>query len=298
MKFISIFLICLIALLSVTAAHRVRRHHSHPKRSHHIGYSLAGNPDGLENCLPASWKAAAPAEEQKADGDIADNGGILSKMLTVLKVGISLACKVKDSIIKFLVGKLGRNKNRRRFFMMMRTHKGKRRMKRWLISSITSAYNAVASAASSAYNGVKDGLTYVAGKVVEAGAYVVKGLLAGAAAIFNGVVSLIREIKAKIQAFFASDLYKNIVWFINCVKLLKAAAIAVKDNIIGFIDAIKTLMTGWAGVIEVLVNAICNWESFKSAIDYMIAGIKNQGPARWNQFGRFLGQLIVAIGGN
>ena len=122
--------------------------------------------------------------------------------------------------------------------------------------------------------------------------------MSGAAAIFNGVVSTIQTVYKTISDFFKSPLFQQIKAFIMCMKTLVQAVQAIVQNIQGFITTIQTLLTGWTGFIQVIISAICNWQAFKEAVEYLVKAFKNTGPARWNQLGRFVGQLVVAIGGS
>ena len=103
------------------------------------------------------------------------------------------------------------------------------------------------------------------------------------------------SIRDKLLEFFKSDLFQKVLHFFKCLSGLKKAALTLKKNITNFINAMEKMNT-LAGFIYVFINAICNWQEFKQAIEYMVSGAKNHGASKANFIGKFIGQIVVAIG--
>ena len=305
MKYLAIFLICLIAMTAVSAKISHRRHKTHHK-AHHKGaisnmilfangivISLTGGVD-LMACAPAEWGVPQAKDETKIESAFPSLGGVLSTIVNVLGKGIDLACKARSVIVKFLTLKMKRRANRRRFFMQMKTYRGRKRLERWFVSSVVNSVksaassvgnavssaaksvgSAVSSAASSAVdmaktagNAVVSGAKYVGGKIVEGAKFVGNALLTGATAIFNGVVSSIKSVYEFFMNFFKSPLFNQIKQFVMCLipkwRALKNAVMNVKN----FISAISQATTNWAGFINVIIGAICSWRDFKKSSRY------------------------------
>jgi len=134
-------------------------------------------------------------------------------------------------------------------------------------------------------------------KAAEAVAKAVKEFALKFLDIFKKIAESIRKVIETIKNFLNSDLFHKILHFFDCVKSFKAAGSAIVQNIKNFLKSMKKLAQGWKGAIEVLINAICQWRSFKQAIDYLLTSIKiGDQLKKMNFFGQFFGQLIVAIG--
>jgi phage-related protein len=151
---------------------------------------------------------------------------------------------------------------------------------------------AIKGAVTKAWTGIKT----VANKVVDG----IKDAIDFIKKIFEKVINAIKDIKNKIVDFFKGDTFQKILGFLKCIiGLSGTAANAIKaiiSNIRGFIAAVTKLLSGPAGLVEVLINCICNWKQFKTAVEYLIDFIKSHGADRWVKLGQFVGKLVVAIG--
>lgn len=281
---------------------------------------LAGENSGLKRCIPIEWKTPPKngnAEETKQGAQLSSNGGVFKTIVSILKPGINLACKLKSIIMNFLGGKKRRFMRRRNFFihldinrhtrigrkrlfMMLKTKAGKMKLKKWFISSVV---NAVSSVAKSAWSGVKavgsavvSGAKAVGSAVVKGAKWVGNAILSGAAAIFNGVVNSIKRVWNWFKSFFSSPLFSQIKSFISCMKSgFKAEHL--KKAVGGFISSIRELLKGWTGFIRVIVDTVCNWAQFERSVEYLIAATQQTGRTKWLYLGRFMGRMILAIGG-
>ena len=169
---------------------------------------------------------------------------------------------------------------------MMRSKIGKSRMLKWFVNSLISK-------AKNAAKGVANAAKKMASQAVSA---IGKGIAGAGLKIFNGLVTEIKAIKDQIFDYFNSMLFSQIEQFINCLRFLETISQSVAETIRKFGQAMRTLTSGWAGFVKVFIGAICNWEAFKKAADYLILAYKKHGEERWNLIGKFTGQLIIAIG--
>jgi hypothetical protein len=264
--------------------------------------AMTGNNGGFEQCLPPAWKVNNPAVSAAANEGLSNTVGsknkdLFSTIINVVKTGISMACKFKAKIVSFFQSKLGKRLRRRRFFMMMRTTKGRNKMRKWFVSSIENAAksvgNFVSNTASSVGNAVVSGAQAVGNAVVQGAEFVGNAILDGATAIFNAIVEPVKKIYTFFNNFFRSDLFTQTKDFLMC---LSTKIQTLVKNIQNFIKAVADLLTGWKGFIKIFIGAICNWQLFFQAITFLIQGIDGVGAAKWMSFGKFVGQLVVAIG--
>jgi len=114
------------------------------------------------------------------------NGGVLSTIMNVVGKGISLACKAKSVIINFLKSKMGRRYRRRRFFMQMKTYRGRKRLERWFASGLV---NAVSNAASSVGSAISSGVSSVGSAIGSAASNVGGAIVSGAKNIGSAAMS-------------------------------------------------------------------------------------------------------------
>lgn len=276
MKLIQIALVLLLVFCSVELRKVHRYHHSRRSVGNNLWQlvlgaltSLAGSSGEslVQKCLPAKLQNAG-TDESSATGELASSSTAWQIITKVGKVAIQLFCKFKsvvlDKILKLI--------NRRRFFIM--TRRGIR----------------------DAFKKVGRGIKNVAKKAV-AGVKAVASAL-NPVAIVEKIISGVRTAIQKIKAFFASKTWATIKLVFECVRDAREAARNVVNVVKGFIEVIKKLAKGVPGIVEVLIDCICNYESFLKAIDLLIHAIKKNGVERVNYIGRFLGQLVVAISGN
>jgi len=273
MKYTIIF--CLLSIISIVSASHIRHRVHHKRHKRGVGRGifflckgaievLAGSPGGFEECLPQNLQTS-PQEESGATS-IAEPGP-WENVLNVVGLIIDVACKFKPLLFKFMGG-------RRLFYQVARTKRGKGFIKKvWnsVKSGVSSAANTVASAAKTVVNNLNP--TETVQKIVNA---------------IKGVIN-------KINDFFTKTV-PPMITFLTCV-LGKRESIKNLFNVIrGFINNVKALMGGWAGLVKVIINCVCNWKEFKKAVEYLLTAIKSSGEQRWQGIGRFAGQLAYAIG--
>lgn len=104
------------------------------------------------------------------------------------------------------------------------------------------------------------------------------------------------NIKAKIMGFINSPWVQNAILIFNCIKQAVGAVQTLIKTITGFVSNIAALGSP-AGWIKLLVNLICGWETLKAAIEQFKHSWTQPAPAKWNHFGRGLGNLVKAIAG-
>jgi hypothetical protein len=286
-----------------------RHHRSHHHRSHHK--SLHRNKSIISNviaaiggviavlggttvatinsCLPKAVQI--PGSDEEAGGtNLGGCTGPLKTIMSILGFALKIACAFKSKIISFLQGKISRRRWRRRFFLGLSNGYTK-----GFLSSIGKAFKKVGNAIKNGVTKVATAIKNVAVKVYNT---VKDGIMAAInfiANTFKKIVQAIKDIKNKITGFFNGPIFQEIKRIFQCIISLGQVAKAVVASIRGFIDAIKLLLSGWAGVINILVNCICNWERFKNAIEAIVDAFKTNGDTRWNKIGTFIGHLMMAI---
>lgn len=59
---------------------------------------------------------------------------------------------------------------------------------------------------------------------------------------------------------------------------------------------IEVMIKNWAGFITVIIGVICNWEQFKKSIHFLeTATASADGVAKWQGFGRFVGEFLFTV---
>jgi len=276
MKFTTIF--CLLSIISIVSALLIRHrvHRVHHKRGVGRGIFLlckgaievlAGSPGLFEECLPKNLQTS-PQEEAGATSIAAP--GPWETVLKVVGTIIDVACKFKPLLFKFMGG-------RRLFYQVARTRRGK-----GFIKSIKNAFNKV-----------KSGVVNAAKKVASVAKSVIDKL--NPIELVKKIVNAIKGVFNKIKDFFKNTV-PPIISFLMCVLRKKESIKNLFKVIRGFINNVKTLMGGVAGLVKVIINCVCNWKEFKKAVEYLLTAIKSSGEKRWHGIGRFAGQLAYAIG--
>jgi hypothetical protein len=238
-----------------------------------VGSLAGGNHAAIDRCIPKSWRTRV-GDNGSATSNFVASRGPLQIIGRILGNALKLACKFKNKIIGFLKGRLSRRRWRREFLAYEGTMQWGWARKAWRRTK---------RVARRAARAVRRGASW---------------LWRRALGIFKRIVGAVRSCMRKIQAFFRSRTWLTIKRVVSCIGTLRAAGLAVIRNVRGFINAVRTILSGIPGIITVLVGAICNWRAFKQAIDYLINAVRSHGAARWNRIGRFIGQLVVAIGGS
>lgn len=284
-------------------------------------------------CVPPAWRL--PSNHEKlAEEQMQKVAGMFNSVVTKLGAGsIEMACKVKKTIISWLNSKTKRRNLRRRFFMALRTNKGRKRLEKGFFGSIgnafssaansvsnvvSSAANSVASAGASIGNSIVSGAKAVGGAIVNgaeavgsgivngvkavgngivAGAKAIGGaLLSGAAAIFNAIVEPLKGIHVSFTEFFRSPLFKQTQGFLGClIRSLKDPKI--KRIISHFLKNIKEILSGWTGFVSHIIHALCEFAEFKKASELINNAVKNpKAHHKWALYGKFIGKIVHALG--
>jgi hypothetical protein len=303
--FVIIALLCFSAVLSHKVHHKHKRHtHKHKrgflgslaKFALCAGKTLAGVDDGsIDQCLPAAWKnnnSSPAADDASGEAAASGNSSAMSQILGFLGTGLDLACKFKDKIVSFIKGKIGVRRWRRRLFLALSHGRFVKARRMVLKGFIGGAVDWVKDKAKAAGNAVVNTAKTVGNAIVDAASSAWNWIVDK----FMTVVNWLRSIKDKLVAFMNSPLVQKVITFITCLKSLKTAAQTLIRNVQGFINAVKSLLTGWSGVITVLANCICNYRSFGEAINRLVDAVKASGTDRWYKMGCFVGQLVKAVG--
>ena len=211
--------------------------------------------------------------------------------MSILGLALKIACTFKSKIISFLQGKIGGRRFRRRLFILTKRRTGYKGFLSSTGNFFRKAANTVKNAVVTVANKVKEVAVTVYNKVKEG----VKAAINFISNTFNKIVQAIKNIKQKICDFFNGPIFQEIKRiFIGIIGLRKNIQKIIK-HIKGFIQAVKSILAGWVGVIKILVTAICNWQRFKNAIEEIIGAFKTNGDNRWAKVGRFIGWLMLTI---
>lgn len=319
MKPIYSFILIVLLIVGNVAARKVKRsHHRHHKRGfasnlYQFGIGLATELAGgvnIDSCLPQSWKNANPNEEKAATNNVANAEAVpvWKKILGWLGKAINVICVIKTVVEKIIEWFTSTAKRRLRRYMRLylegKTRSAFRFKKGWfsniwekIKSTVTTAASSVARGVVTAYktvaNGVKAAAVWVGKTAVEI-ANAVKDAITG---VFGSIVSTFENIRAKVVAFFDSDLGRAIKTFVNCLKAIVTGAKNIAKLIEGYIAKIALLANFPHGWIVILVGLICAWEELAAAIGFLIKGFGESDPSKkWNNFGRFAGKLVYVIG--
>ncbi len=210
----------------------------------------------FDSCFPAAWKTPAATMPSEEEKKFSAVEGPLGQILSFLGKAVDMACKFKKKILDWFMKTIKRRRTRRRMFLL--AEKGELKV------------------------GEEIGLGRREGGMVTK--------------IFGKAVAAFKALKQKITDFFKSPFVQNVIQACTCIAKQGSFGHAVK-TIKGFIGKVKSIVTqGWAGVATVLVDCICNWKAFKTAIEKLMSAIKNKGDRRYDFLGQFVGQLVVAIG--
>ena len=115
--------------------------------------------------------------------------------------------------------------------------------------------------------------------------------------VVESLVKWFKSIKEKITGFFNSALTQKSIKFIQCLRKTKNTKDPLTGYVNNFTNAAKKVLSGWKGIISVLVKCICNYASFIKGIDFLTIAMHVSGNERWDNLGRFFGQLVLTISG-
>jgi hypothetical protein len=296
MKYIQVLLVIALILISLASSSKVERRRRRGEVLRGLasfafgclsGLTEGASSEVLKECIPAAWLAKVGNgldNGEPATQFGAGNTGPLNMILSILGSGISLACKAKAKIISWLQGKVKRRLRWYRYFA-----ESERRMTRKMSRGFRDKLKSVAN---KAVSGVKNAATTVKNVAVDAMDAIVGD--------FKKVVDAIKGVVHQILNFFQSPLFKELVKMFTCIinnrgKIL-AAAKKVIEVVKGFMANVTKLTSGPPGIVEVLVNCICNYSKFKTAVQHLIDFIKASGQNKWSPLGKFLGWFVNAVG--
>lgn len=154
-----------------------------------------------------------------------------------------------------------------------------------MVNGANSAANATGNALMSGAKGLFNGVKKIGG-----------ALLNGAASIFNGVIASIKSIYAYFTNFFKSPFYAEIRGLMLCTVKFVVNERNTTDAVKKMVANIEVMIKNWAGFITVIIGVICNWEQFKKSIHFLeTATASADGVAKWQGFGRFVGEFLFTV---
>jgi vacuolar-type H+-ATPase subunit E/Vma4 len=252
---------------------------------------------------------------------------IVGKILGAL---VDTACKIKDKIANYLKLKIGtRDRSRRRLFYQKYAEGGRAYLEKsfkgfgsWAKGAfdktkdaVGGAAQATADAAKNAAQATADAAKRAAAATADAAkraAEATKNAAAAAAqkakdvasaagdAVFkfmDSAISAFKSLKQKLVDFFKSPAGQFIIRMIKCIPTIKAGVqniIAIAKNVNERVARI--VAQDYLVIVEIIINLICSWRSFKTAIDYLINGIRKKDDSRFIEFGKFGGALCNTVG--
>jgi phage-related protein len=237
-----------------------------------VGELAGGAHTDIQACLPDKWKTQTDVSEPAAEQSTPPSG-ILASVVSTLESVITQICQFKDQIKGVLIQRYVRRS-------VLRSLLEKRGRKWGFLKKIASAAKKVGSA-------------------VVAGA---KKVASVAGAIISKIVGVVKKIWAKfveiVKAFFASPLMDTIKTTFTCVAGMQTAGEQVINTIKGIIAKFQKIIAGNAvGIIDVLIDLVCNWQEFKAAVGFLTQAQSERVVVnKWGLIGKFIGKLLFAIG--
>jgi hypothetical protein len=290
--------------VSVNRYHRrrVSRRHSRRAPNENKWYNLAmgvlgelagGNHEAVQGCLPDEWKTEGgeqqPAQAETDPSTVTQSSGVLEKIVSIVGGIIDMFCKVKDWVKGLLVKRLYKRYHLKYSFIQRKMRKWGWLSRAWnsVKSAAKSVGNAVVSAGKAVYNGVKAGVSWV----YEQAKKVVMAIVGKITEVWNSLVE-------KIQGIFNSPIVQKLLGIFECLQGLQGAAAELVAVVKGIITKVRKIMTmGLLGLVDVLLDLICNWKEFKAAVDFLLAGIRESNTVqKFKLIGKFIGKLLFAIG--
>jgi phage-related protein len=229
------------------------------------------DPAPLNECLPDEFKIAA--KENPTAATDADTKSTFTTVLDVLSKIIKFVCKFKANIKAAFARKL--KMMNKKMFLSSGMQKYKTSKRFW--AEIKAAYEQVADWAASAWESVKS----FGQKIVDQ------------------IVAFYAKIKALVSSFLNSDFVKMIKKMYDCFEKARKTAEAIVKTIKGIFDKVTTIITGgWVGLAKVIVDLICQFDTFRAAFNFLIDGLGEANiPLKFHKYGKFVGTLLKAIGG-
>jgi len=110
--------------------------------------------------------------------------------------------------------------------------------------------------------------------------------------IFKMIQTTINQV---INSDFVQLIFKTII---PCVKLLKGMGQTFYSVIMTIYQRVTLIISsGGAGLAQVFVDLICNFDEFRAAINALIRAIKdNNTITKFYSYGEFAGRLVKALG--
>jgi phage-related protein len=240
-----------------------------------VGELAGGAHTDIQGCLPDAWKTQTEvsASNDSADQQVSQSSGVLQTIVNSLESVITQVCNFKDTIKGLLIQRYVKRS-------VLRMLLEKRGQKWGFLKKIAKAAKTV-------------------GKAVVKGA---KTVAKAASAVVGKIVAVIKKVWAQfvsvVKAFFASPLMDTVKSVFTCVSGMQTAGEQVVNTIKGIIAKFQKIVAGNAvGIIDVLIDLVCNWQEFKAAIGFLTQA---QGERvvvnKWGLIGKFIGKLLFAIG--
>jgi hypothetical protein len=252
-----------------------------------VGELAGGAHADIQGCLPDNWKTDAQASEptdDSANQQVAQSSGTLKKIVDTVETVIKQVCQFKDTIKGFLVKRYVKRSVLRQLL--------EKRGRKWgFLKKIGSSISSGAKKAAAAAKAAAKKAAEIAAKAAKA-----------AAAVIKKVVDVIKKVWAQfvkvVKAFFASPLMASIKSVFTCVQGMQTAGEQLVATVKGIIAKFQKIMTGTAvGIIDVLIDLICNWDDFKAAIAFLTQAQGEKDVVnKWGLIGKFVGKLLFAIG--
>jgi hypothetical protein len=258
-----------------------------------LGFIVAlggGSGQEVNACLPDSWKIGALANDATG-GDsaekLAGSNRALQIIVKVVGAVTNILCGAfKGKFMDFVKGIVGGGKKR---FMFVEK-------KKWFGAKLVKgAVNTAKKVGKTVVKTVKTVAKTVV-KVAKDVGNKIKEIAEkfNPVAIFNKIKDGVKDFIAKIKSFFNAKFVKDLIQSIMKCKNAIQTLISNVRKVIQVISALAA-SSGFS-LAPMIVGAICAWREFVKAVDYLKEGITSSGAARWYQFGKFSGQLLVLFG--
>jgi hypothetical protein len=255
----------------------------------------AGNETGFYQCLPDSWRKETgedPGKVGAVDSAFQGWSGSLKTFLNFSGALISAVCYIRGAIISILT------------FISNQLF-GSRRRRMILLESEKSKTQTKAKKAKARRTGLMRVAKYT-GKTVAQVQTDMKWVPDWVSNIFGSIRDKINEWYTKITDFFKSETWQNFMKLVNCVLSAKTAGETLKSVFEGIKSKYETIsravkLTGMVllvVLVDMLVGLICNWELFKTSINYFIAAWNRPNtdkPMKWFYYGKALGTFVNAV---
>ena len=104
-------------------------------------------------------------------------------------------------------------------------------------------------------------------------------------------------VNSALEDLFKSEFYVIVRSILQCYQTAKNAPVEFSETITIFLTNIKTLQNTIEGFIDIIVDAICNWNLFKETLESVGKAKLEKDPIKkWEIFGEFFFDLIKTFG--